>query len=156
MRRWDSLVDADVEEYGACGLTGSYVETSRRELERWGTWLERRRPKRRLEEISADLHVRYVQERTAFRAMATVYGVLSKMWCFGDFLVGQGVWIENTLKWMQGSKLTPYHRMPKRIDGEDMRECLNYTIIVGERHLRRVVANYVRCCNSARTHMSLA
>jgi len=39
--------------------------------------------------------------------------------------------------------------------GSIRRECLNHTIIVGERHLRRVVANYVRYYNSARTHLSL-
>jgi len=121
MRRWDALVDAYIKGYEARGLTGSHVETSQRELERWGNWLKRRRPKPRLEEISQDLHVRYIQERTAFRAKATVYGVLSKMRCFGDFLVREGVWIDNPLKWMQGPKLTPYHRMPKRIDGKDMK-----------------------------------
>jgi len=121
MRRWDALVDRYIEEYVARGLAGSYVETTRRELERWGNWLKRRRPRPRLEEMSADLHVRYIQERTVFRAKATVYGVLSKMRCFGDFLVVQGVWSDNPLKWMQGPKLTPYHRLPKRIDGKDMK-----------------------------------
>jgi len=44
----------------------------------------------------------------------------------------------------------------ERVIGSIRRECLNHTIIVGERHLRRVVANYVRYYNSVRTHMSLA
>ena len=121
MRRWDTLVDAYIEEYTARGLAKSYVETTRRELERWGAWLKRRRPRPKLEEIPADLHVRYIQERTAFRAKATVYGVLSKMRCFGEFLVAGGVWTDNPLKWLQGPKLTPYHRMPRRLDGKDMK-----------------------------------
>ncbi len=136
MRRWDSLVDAYIKEYEARGLTEDYVTHVQRELERWGNWLKRRRPKPRLEEISADLHVRYIQERTAFRAKATVYGVLSKMRCFGDFLVGQGVWTENPLKWMQGPKLTPYHRMPKRIDGKDMK-ALWSAAATGRGHFQR-------------------
>lgn len=121
MRRWDALLDAYIEKCAARGLSESYVETSRRDLERWGNWLKRRRPKPRLEEISPDLHVRYIQDRTAFRAKSTVYGVLSRMRCFGDFLVAEGVWADNPLKWMQGPKLTPYHRMPKRISGKDMK-----------------------------------
>jgi integrase/recombinase XerC len=121
MRRWDGLLDAYIEESAARGLSGGYVETTRRELERWGAWLKRRRPRPRLEEISPDLHVRYIQERTVFRSKATVYGVLSKMRCFGDYLVCDGTWTDNPLKWMQGPKLTPYHRMPKRIDGKDMK-----------------------------------
>jgi len=44
----------------------------------------------------------------------------------------------------------------ERVIGSIRRECLNHTIIVGERHLRRVVANYVRYYNRARTHLSLA
>jgi len=44
----------------------------------------------------------------------------------------------------------------ERVIGSIRRECLNHTIIVGERHLRRVIANYVRYYNGVRTHMSLA
>jgi len=43
----------------------------------------------------------------------------------------------------------------ERVIGSIRRECLNHTIIIGERHLRRVVANYVRYYNRARTHLSL-
>lgn len=121
MRRWDSLVEAYIEEYVARGLSEAYVQHIQRELERWGSWLKRRRPKPRLEEVSADLHVRYLQERTAFRAKSTVYGALSKMRGFGDYLAGQGIWADNPLKWMQGPKVTPYHRMPQRIEGKDMK-----------------------------------
>jgi putative transposase len=43
----------------------------------------------------------------------------------------------------------------ERVIGSIRRECLNHTIIVGERHLRRVVRNYARYYNSVRTHLSL-
>ncbi len=121
MRRWETLVDAFIEVYSTRGLSESYVESTRRELERWGNWLKRRRPKPQLAAIPPDFHVCYIQERAAFKAKSTVYSVLSKMRCFGDFLVTHGVWAENPLKWMQGPKLTPYHRMPKRISGSDMK-----------------------------------
>jgi len=121
MRRWDALAGAYIEEYRARGVGEAYVTHVERELERWGAWLKRRRPRPQLEAIPVDLHVRYLQDRTAFRAKATVYGVLSKMRGFGDYLVGQGVWADNPLKWLQGPKLTPYHRLPKRIDGQAMK-----------------------------------
>lgn len=120
MRRWDTLAESYIQECGARGLTEAYVFHLQTELERWGNWLKRRRPKPRLEEIPPDFHVCFIQERTAFRAKATVSGVISKMRCFGDYLVAQGVWADNPLRWMQGPKLTPYHRMPKRISAKDM------------------------------------
>ncbi len=43
----------------------------------------------------------------------------------------------------------------ERVIGSIRRECLDHTIIVGERHLRRVVGNYVQYYNKARTHLSL-
>ena len=121
MRRWDSCVDAYIEEYVARGISGAFVKHVQCELDRWGSWLKHRRPKPQLEEVSPDLHVRYIQQRTAFRAKSTVSGVISKMRGFGDFLVREDVWRDNPLKWMQGPKLTPYHRLPKRIDGKDMK-----------------------------------
>ena len=54
MRRWDALAGAYIEEYRARGVGDSYVTNVEREMERWGAWLKRRRPKPRLEEISAD------------------------------------------------------------------------------------------------------
>jgi len=43
----------------------------------------------------------------------------------------------------------------ERVIGSMRRECVDHTIILGERHLRRVVRNYVRYYNSVRTHLSL-
>jgi site-specific recombinase XerD len=39
---------------------------------------------------------------------------------FGDYLVRQGLWKMNPLRWMKGPKVTPYSRLPKRIDREHM------------------------------------
>ncbi len=121
MRRWDSLVEAYIQEYEARGISPSTIHNVHRELERWGNGMKRRRPKPRLEAIEPQLLVRYIQHRTPFRAKSTVYSVLSQMRGIGDFLVREGMWISNPLKWMQGPKLTPYHRMPKRIDAQDMK-----------------------------------
>ncbi len=120
MRRWDSLVDQYIEEYCARGINPSTIANVRRELERLGSWLKRRRPKPKLETISSDLFIEYIKTRSAFKAKSTIYGTVSRMRGMGDFLVRQQVWPNNPLKWIQGPKVTPYHRMPKRISGQDM------------------------------------
>jgi site-specific recombinase XerD len=121
MRRWDSLVDTYIEEYVARGIHPATIENVHRELQRWGNWMKRRRPRPQLEAMEPDLLVRYLQHRTPFKSKATVYSVMSRMRGMGNFLVRQGVWIDNPLKWMQGPKVTAYHRMPKRIGAADMK-----------------------------------
>jgi site-specific recombinase XerD len=73
-----------------------------------------------IEHIDADLVTRYIESCSTFRAKATVYGTLSSMRGFGDYLVRQGLWGTNPLRWMKGPKVTPYSRLPKRIDREHM------------------------------------
>lgn len=116
MRRWDRLVDAFVEDCRARGLNPGYVAATAGRLARWGGWLKQRRPRVTIEQIDADLITRYIESSSSFRAKATVYGTLSTMRCFGDYLVAQGLWTINPLRWMKGPKVTPYSRMPKRID----------------------------------------
>ncbi len=43
----------------------------------------------------------------------------------------------------------------ERVIGTIRRECLEHTIILGERHLRRTVQRYVKYYNGVRTHLSL-
>lgn len=43
----------------------------------------------------------------------------------------------------------------ERVIGSIRRECLDHTIIVGERQLRRVIGSYVHYYNRSRTHLSL-
>jgi site-specific recombinase XerD len=109
-----------MEEYVARGVSTAMVGNVRRELDRWGNWMKRRRPRPRLEELEPELVVRYLEHRTPFRAKATVYSVMSRMRGMGDFLVREGVWTSNPLRWLKGPKVTPYHRLPKRLDGEAM------------------------------------
>ena len=81
--------DAEGEGCSACGV---------------GTWLKSRRPRPMLEAIAPELHVRYLTARSAFRAKATVYDTLSTMRCFGDYLMREGLWRQNPLRWMKGPK----------------------------------------------------
>jgi site-specific recombinase XerD len=120
MRRWDRLLDSYMEEYAARGVSKESVAMSKGRLERWGRWLKARRPRVSIERIDADSITRYIESCSTFKAKATVYGTLSTMRGFGDYLVRQGLWTINPLRWMKGPKVTPYSRLPKRIDREHM------------------------------------
>ena len=43
----------------------------------------------------------------------------------------------------------------ERVIGSIRRECSDHMIVLGERHLRRIISSYVRCYNQTRTHLSL-
>jgi site-specific recombinase XerD len=73
-----------------------------------------------IEHIDAETITRYIAACASFRSKATVYGTLSTMRGFGDYLVRQGLWRINPLRWMKGPKVTPYSRLPKRIDQAHM------------------------------------
>ncbi len=109
-----------MEEYGARGLSEQTVEHTESRLDRWGRWLKKRRPRVMIEQIDADTITRYMEACASFRSKATVYGMLSTMRGFGDYLVRQGLWKINPLRWMKGPKVTPYSRLPKRIDQAHM------------------------------------
>lgn len=64
--------------------------------------------------------MQYLSVRSAFKAKSTVYATLSRMRLFGDYLLRQGIWRQNELRWMKGPKVTPYHRLPRRIDQSHM------------------------------------
>lgn len=116
MRRWDRLQEAYMEEYRARGVSEQTVAYTEARLDRWGRWLKKRRPRIMIEQIDALTITRYLANCTSFRSKATVYGTLSTMRGFGDYLVRQGLWKVNPLRWMKGPKVTPYGRLPKRID----------------------------------------
>lgn len=123
MRRWDGLLEGYLEEYGKRGRSPGMVKRVASVLGGWGEWTKRRRPRPRLHEVNAELLVEYLRSRKSFRAKSTVYGILSVMRGMGDYLVREGVWTSNPLRWMKGPKLTPYSRLPKRI-GSDQMEAL--------------------------------
>jgi site-specific recombinase XerD len=113
-------VEAYLGEYRARGICEATVAHTDSRLRDWGSWLKSRRPRPVLDAIDPELHVRYLASRSAFRAKATVYGALSTMRCFGEYLVREGLWSTNPLRWMKGPKVTPYSRLPQRIDREHM------------------------------------
>lgn len=120
MRRWDRLVDTYIEEYRARGIGAEGVAATASRLGRWGRWLKQRRPRVSIEGIDAELITRYIEASSSFRVKSTVSGILSTMRGFGEFLVRDGLWSANPLRWMKGPKVTPYSRLPKRIDRAHM------------------------------------
>ena len=110
MRRWDRLLDGYLEEYAGRGRSAAMEARVAYVLSRWGRWMKRRRPRVQLERVDPDLLVSFMRKQTSFRSKSTVYGTLSVMRGMGDYLVREGVWIANPLRWMKGPKVTPYHR----------------------------------------------
>ena len=43
----------------------------------------------------------------------------------------------------------------ERLIGSIRRECLNHVLVLGESHLRRILATYFRYYHGARTHLTL-
>src|SRR5271170_6748040 len=92
MKRWDGHVDGYERWCESRGLSEATIRHRRDELDRWGCWLKRRRPKPNLEEVDGLMLIEYIQSRTHFHAKTTLSGVTSKMRCLGEYLVQEGVW----------------------------------------------------------------
>lgn len=120
MKRWDGLVTDYLDELAQRGLAASTIAKRTRELDQFGNWLKRRRPRPALEQVSADHVVQYLQSRGAFKAKATVAGVISDLRSMGEYLVRQQIWTSSPLRWMQGPKLNWYRQAPRRISRQQM------------------------------------
>jgi site-specific recombinase XerD len=100
----------------ARGLADATIAKRTRELGRFGLWLKSRRPRPKLEDVDSDLVVGFISNRSAFRARGTVSGIVSDLRGMGEFLVQEGVWQKNPLRWIRGPKLDRRRSLPKRID----------------------------------------
>ncbi len=90
MKRWDGLMEGYVKQCETRGLSAATVAGQRHELERWGLWLKRRRPKPNLEEVDGVMLIEYIRCRTRFHAKTTVASVTSKLRLMGEYLVQEG------------------------------------------------------------------
>lgn len=127
MKRWDGMVDGYIKWCGSRGLSETTLTGLRHELDRWGCWLKRRRPKPNLEEVDGLMLIEYVRSRTRFHAKTTVSGVTSKMRCMGEYLVQEGVWSKNPMRWVKGPRLDWRGRLPKRIGKEHLKKIWDAT-----------------------------
>jgi site-specific recombinase XerD len=120
MRGWDRLLDGYLAECSARGLADGSIAGMSSALNQWGSWLKRCRPRTQLESIDAALITRYMRSRASFHAKATTYHTFSAMRGMGEYLVREGVWQANPMRWMQGPKMTPYHRLPARLQPSEI------------------------------------
>ena len=120
MKRWDGLVDGYLRWGESRGLSADTLNSLRNELDRCGCWLKRRRPRPNLEQVDGPLLIAYIRGRTAFHAKATVAGVVSKLRGMGNYLVQQGVWASNPMRWVRGPRLDARGKLPRRIGREHL------------------------------------
>jgi site-specific recombinase XerD len=127
MKRWDGLVDGYIKSCEIRGLSETTMVGIRNELDRWGCWLKRRRPKPNLEEVDGLMLIEYIRSRIRFHAKTTVSSVTSKMRCMGEYLVQEGVWSKNPMRWIKGPRLDWRGRMPRRIGKEHLKKIWDAT-----------------------------
>jgi len=127
MKRWDSMVDGYIKQCEFRGLSEATVIGLQNELDRWGCWLKRRRPKPNLEDVDGLMLIDYIRSRTRFHAKTTVASVTSKMRCLGEYLLQEGVWKKNPMRWIRGPRLDPRGRLPKRIGKEHLKKIWDAT-----------------------------
>ena len=127
MKRWDGMVEGYIRQCEFRGLSEATITGLRNELDRWGCWLKRRRPKPNLEEVDGQMLMDYIRSRTRFHAKATVSGVTSKMRLMGEHLLQEGVWKKNPMRWIRGPRLDPRGRLPRRIGKEHLNKIWDAT-----------------------------
>ena len=141
MKRWDGLVDGYLKSCEFRGLSDVSILSIRIEMDRWGCWLKRWRPRMNLEEVEGALLIKYIRSRTRFRAKTTLSSITSKMRCMGEYLVQEGIWTKNPMRWIKGPRLDWRGRMPKRI---------------GKEHLQKIWDAASQNRNDYQRHLSLA
>ncbi|MEI6563572.1 MAG: tyrosine-type recombinase/integrase [bacterium] len=121
MRRWDGLVEGYVRECEIRGLAATTMVMRRSALARAGTWLKLRRPKVNLEQMESEMLIEYLRTRSAFRSKTVVASTVSILRGMGEYLVSQGVWTKNPMRWIRGPKMDPRSTLPRRIGKADMK-----------------------------------
>jgi len=115
MRRWDSLVEKFIHSLEARELSEGFVYQNLCELQRFGCWLKRRKPRPDISEVEYSHITAYLEARSRFKAKATICSVLTVLRGMGNFLVDEKVWDVNPVRWLKGAKLEVRAKLPRRI-----------------------------------------
>ena len=115
MKQYDTLLDAYEKQLSIRGIGASTILTRRREVERFGLWIKRKRPRPNFSNIGAELILEYFKERSAFKARTTIQGKFSDLRCFFEFLVQENFWKKNPLRWIPGPKIILNSHIPKSL-----------------------------------------
>jgi site-specific recombinase XerD len=115
MKQYDALVEAYSKRCEVRNIGAETIYSRRREIERFGLWVKRKRPRPRLENINAEIILDYLNIVSTFKAKSTVYAKFSNLRCFFDFLVQENIWKKNPLKWIRGPKMILNSHVPKSL-----------------------------------------
>ncbi len=116
MKRWDGLKDRFMEVYQSRKLAAGTVQQMSYEWDTWGCYLKNRRPRPKLEDVTAKMITEYIGRRCRFHGDSTQQSVMSRMRMIGEFFVSENVWQVNFLRWMKAPKVDWRHRLPRRVD----------------------------------------
>lgn len=122
MRRWDNLVDGFLKEYSARDVSENSIRSRERELARFKLWLKRKKTNLKIEDISLEILHEYIKSRTTFLSKASTSGVIGSLRCMGDYLVENGLWLQNPLRWVTGPKLNNTRKIPKNYHRSDLQK----------------------------------
>jgi len=144
MRNWEKHVKKYIRQCETRGLVESTLERRAKLLLDWGVWLRMRRPAPSLEEVGRETEysINYIISRTAFRSKSFTYSVVSNLRCMGRYLVEEGVWTSNPLKWIEGPHMDPWSKLPRRISKQRLRKLLEgagRTVRRYDRHVMLVI-----------------
>jgi integrase/recombinase XerC len=138
MRRWDDLVERYIRECELRGLTRGYIAARQSELDRFGSWLKRKRPKPRIEEVNHEHIQKYLASRTTFMAKSTTVSVVSALRCMGKYLLREGYWSRNPLRWMRGPRIDHRRQLPKVITKQEMRRLFSAAATAQKKYNRHL------------------
>ncbi len=120
MKQYDALVEAYIKRIEIRGIGTSTIFTRRREIEKFGLWVKRKKPRPKLGEVGSEIILDYLKNRSAFKARSTMQGRFSDLRCFFDFLVEENIWRKNPLRWIRGPKLILNSHVPKCLGQSDV------------------------------------
>lgn len=115
MRRWDQLTEKYRKTLEARGLAEGTIKGRITEMEKWGLDLKRQRPWVKIEDIKREQIEGYLIKRGKFKGKWMRYGLVSHLRQIGYFLVREGLWLENPLRWIHGPDVNGRMKLPRGV-----------------------------------------
>lgn len=106
-------------------------------------------------------HIIRLQRGQHSKSWRPFRGILRRSICYTTATAFAGIGFGEASKTWASKKSSRRRTVPGkihfsgRLNGSVRQECLDHVIVLGENHLRRIIADYVAYCNGPRTHLSL-
>jgi site-specific recombinase XerD len=120
MKKWDSVVRTYEEVLIGRGLEKGTISDRIVELDKFGLFLKRQKPLPSIEDLKEHHFVDHLKKRVKFKSKSTASRIMSHLRCFGNFLIQEKLLGRNPMIWLQGPKLSEFHRTPKRVSKESL------------------------------------